>query len=657
MKPIFPFLLLFVTTFISFPQKNFSQAVWTEKNGVGWNQPASGVPILRDLPAGFCVNGKTYTGTGYIDHGNGSWWGMGDLNEFDPATNKWTQFFSIPSRDQAQGFSTGNKGYIGFGSSDSIYIRTDLWEFDPTTGAWSQKADFPDTTRKFDFSFGANAKGYVGGGTINDLWEFDPAGNSWNYVDTLPFTGSDVGATFSIGTDGYATGMAMNWKFDALAMSWSAVAPYPGTEAPYYGFELQGKGYIISNVFYQYDPVGDQWIPKAGIPSYGYGWAGSDASFGYFLISDGGVYRYDPAADTWTDIYHRPNYIDAGSKNIILNNLVYANGATYDPVSEQWTRDTNLLNNGWLFALNNCGYALRNYLFQKYDPVSATWTPLNPLSFDLGHVFTCNGKGYSVLSVDQMWQSDPTLHEYDPVTDSWTVKAPYPGTQHDEVITFSILDKGYIVGGVNTNYTRIAEFWQYDPVTDQWMQKADYPGYQKSFAVFAEECYGRGYVGLGMDDATGSAYNQMHYYDPSTDSWIPVTHPISPRCGTSTFVINNALYVGEGHARQSMKYSYHYNDLWMMTDSLAIVTGISSVSQAQFQVFPNPANEFFSISGEKIERIDLFNSNGQRVLSMRPKSSSASLRIECNSFDEGIYFLKMMSGGSDVVKKIVIRKD
>ena len=616
------------------------------------------MPYPRDYAAGFCIpGGNIYLGTGSILPSQISWVGFGDLNEYNPVTNRWTKQNLIPEREDAMAFSAGTKGYIGFGYNEDLSSDLyDLWEFDPTTGSWSQKADFPDSTLDVKFSFGVNGNGYVGGAGANDLWEFDAAGNSWTYIDSLPFNGNSITTTFTIGMNAYVLGNNLTWKYDALLMNWTAVAPFPVSN-PNAGFELLGMGYAsANNHFYQYDPVGNQWTQKT-MYSNGYGGnvGGSDSNYGYVLGSDGSVSRYDPNADTWTNLYTYFNYFNITGKLMTLDGLVYSKVSVYDPVADQWTLDTNITNDGWLFAINNFGYAMRNGSFQKYDPLSTTWTPLNAPGFEVGLTFAVNGKGYSVLALDSNQNAIPDLHEYDPVSDSWVLKAPYPGGQAAQTIAFTISDKGYLIGGVDVTWSNTEEFWEYDPVNDQWARKADYPNYYFTYRAFAEEYHGKGYVGLGRTDPTGGADSLIFCYDPLLDTWSQISHPIGPRGGTLYFNANDALYVGRGSVRWSMDYSYSYNNLWAMSDSAFLSSGLPLKNET-FQVYPNPANNMLNISSDGIDKIEMFSSTGQKIFSEYISGLKENYQMDISDLPDGIYYLKLLTGEKDLVRKVLIQQ-
>ncbi len=90
----------------------------------------------------------------------------GDLWEYDPSANSWTQKANIPGsgREWATGFSIGNKGYIGFGTKGGLSLKKDFWEYNRGFDIWVQKADFGGTARWEAVGFSIGNKGYIGTG-------------------------------------------------------------------------------------------------------------------------------------------------------------------------------------------------------------------------------------------------------------------------------------------------------------------------------------------------------------------------------------------------------------------------------------------------------------------------------------------------------------
>ena len=72
---------------------------------------------------------------------------------------------------------------------------------------------------------------------------------------------------------------------------------------------------------------------------------------------------------------------------------------------------------------------------------------------------------------------------------NWTTKAPFPGTARHHPITFSLLDYGYVLAGVAGAQAGVGQdsyvkdFYRYDPINDSWTKLADFPGAARGFFV------------------------------------------------------------------------------------------------------------------------------------------------------------------------------
>jgi hypothetical protein len=154
-----------------------------------WDQETNVWTKKSDYPGkasdvSFSIGNKGYVGLGYDyvakNYTNEFW-------EWDQETDIWTRKtgFGGISRIEVFGFSIGNKGYIGTGLSDlytSNNTYNDLWEWDQTTDVWTKKADFGGATRRSANGFSIGNKGYIGLGTTGttdkfyqDFWEYDPS--------------------------------------------------------------------------------------------------------------------------------------------------------------------------------------------------------------------------------------------------------------------------------------------------------------------------------------------------------------------------------------------------------------------------------------------------------------------------------------------------
>jgi N-acetylneuraminic acid mutarotase len=79
---------------------------------------------------------------------------------------------------------------------------------------------------------------------------------------------------------------------------------------------------------------------------------------------------------------------------------------------------------------------------------------------------------------------------------------------------------GYVVSGETVQNTLNNKVWQYDPVADSWTRKADFPGTARWNAVTGTATIGGHDFGLIIGgNGDDHAYNDSWEYNPNTDTW------------------------------------------------------------------------------------------------------------------------------------------
>ncbi len=106
---------------------SFDGQAWTELAGLDEDENGEDRLLPRVNTAAFAVGGRGYVVSGE----NGSL--LGDVWEYDPATDAWEQFaaYDGPARYDAVAFVTSGQAYVGTGTSGSSRYD-DVWVFDPS---------------------------------------------------------------------------------------------------------------------------------------------------------------------------------------------------------------------------------------------------------------------------------------------------------------------------------------------------------------------------------------------------------------------------------------------------------------------------------------------------------------------------------------------
>ena len=100
-------------------------------------------------------------------------------------------------------------------------------------------------------------------------------------------------------------------------------------------------------------------------------------------------------------------------------------------------------------------------------------------------------------------------------------------------------------------------------------------------------------------------------------------------------------------------------DLWVdnlvLTESFTVnlISGTADPITAVTKVYPNPATDRIFIENVKGKEIRMFNLAGQNLLS--ELASSEKQTIDISNLQRGIYFVKINSGNSEEVRKLIIK--
>jgi N-acetylneuraminic acid mutarotase len=336
----------------------------------------------------------------------------------------------------------------------------------------------------------------------------------------------------------------------------------------------------------------------------------------------------------------------------------------------------------------------------EYDTLTNAWTQKAnfPLGWKVGAVaFAIGNKGYVATGLDSTGVNND-LWEYDPVTDSWTQKASLPADKRDGAIGFSIGNKGYVGIGVSAAFPGplLDDFWEYDPINDTWTQKANFPGGVRAFAS-GFSIGNKGYIGLGSDgnishqdvweynasndswiqktslgglsreDATGFSIDDKGYfgtgfssfgclnnfqeYDTLANSWTQKANLVgSSRSGAVGFSIGKKGFVAIGGCS-----SASFDDLWEYSDTTVSIDE-SINRQIKIEIFPNPNSGFFTIKNIpfKIFDLNIYNLLSEKIYFQKGIQGTSMIDLNLPDHPNGIYFLKIEAKGYVICKKFII---
>ena len=328
---------------------------------------------------------------------------------------------------------------------------------------------------------------------------------------------------------------------------------------PNLSIDKQGEGYVLTAAprvlpASRFPALGGAfnvacacWSSKApmptGRPSLGVGVANGVlyAIGGYSQTSLATVEAYDPVANTWTTKAPMPTSRFALAVGVV-NGVVYAIGGfnyssglilpsvAYDPVANSWTTKAPMptprsglavgVVNGVLYAVGgDSGSAERPVgTTEAYDPSTNSWTtkPSMPTPRSGLAVGVVNGVLYAVGGTDGNYYPSvygpplTTVEAYDPVTNSWTTKAPMPTPRYGLAVGV-VSGFLYAVGGSGPTGTVAV----YDPAANSWTSRG--PMLTSRTSLGAGVVNGVLYAVGGLPLYNGAALATLEAYDPAQD--------------------------------------------------------------------------------------------------------------------------------------------
>ena len=121
--------------------------------------------------------------------------------------------------------------------------------------------------------------------------------------------------------------------------------------------------------------------------------------------------------------------------------------------------------------------------------LSITWQHLADLPYAVQspYMFAVDGR---IFVGDGITEHPPLalaggMHEYLPATDTWVTRTPCPGPDRYGARGFSLNGLGYITCGWanNSPVIQINDTWAYEPSSDTWTPKAPFPGGERYTAI------------------------------------------------------------------------------------------------------------------------------------------------------------------------------
>jgi len=274
--------------------------------------------------------------------------------------------------------------------------------------------------------------------------------------------------------------------------SWTTLAPMPTARGGLDAAVVDGKiyamggGVVASNKNEEYDPTTNTWAIKAAIPT--------GRSKLVTVTIQNKIYAIGGSADEypWMPI---------------------AKNEVYDPYTNTWAAKAEMPTARTQMCANNVNDQI--YVIGGFESAGSTVKPSNK------------------------------TEAYDPITDTWTVKAemPYPAVYHSSVVVGAkiyVLTSPFQIG---RNQVLDSPIQIYDTKTNSWSLGPFLPTTQSSAdaALILDE-QGRELIYIFGGGGYGTYSDLVQIYDPENDVWGVGSPMPTPRHGLAVAVVNNQVY-------------------------------------------------------------------------------------------------------------------
>jgi N-acetylneuraminic acid mutarotase len=271
------------------------------------------------------------------------------------------------------------------------------------------------------------------------------------------------------------------------------------------------------------------------------------------------------AQNGWTHKSNQPTHSAAASASVIDNKIYVIGGCdgapnfndlnvneVYDPLSNTW--DTTKLHmptpRGWLYSgvvdgiiyAIGGGYPTATDKNEAYDPVTDTWTTKAPMIYPWCGVYgdVVNDKIYSVGGN----YVHRNCFEFYPDSNHWTEKTPIPVGECVGPLSATVYNGLIYTFGGATNYPNgpLSTVNAYNPQTDTWdttLAHMPTPRYALRTFLVNDKIYA-----IGGSQARYTSLAAVEVYDPVTDTWdTTLTDMPEPLAWFAGAVVNNKIYV------------------------------------------------------------------------------------------------------------------
>ncbi|MEI8202589.1 MAG: kelch repeat-containing protein [Bacteroidota bacterium] len=388
--------------------------------------------------------------------------------------------------------------------------------------------------------------------------------------------------------------MLIAFTFNAMAqLTWTQKADFYSVRTETFAFTIGNYGYVGNGTdgpnyntdLFQWDPTNNTWTQKASMPSLG------KAKAACFTIDSLG---YTVGGATYSGV-----------------GLNSDETWSYSPTSNSWTQKVSYPT----IVSGACAFVIGNYAYV----------------------------GLGMTTVDNYFN---TFYRFDPVGNSFTAIAPFPGNARCMAFAFTINGKGYVGAGQSYSggsYIFYKDMWEYDPTTNSWTQKADFPPIARGF-VAGWSINNIGYAGLGWNTPF-NIFGDLWAYIPTNNTWQQMNTPDGfPRFAVGAFSIGNKGYVATGRVASST----YIKEFWEFLPAADIGINENKAVSVSSTISDNQLYLFGLAPLENIKSVQLIEPSGKLIKQWKYEFNST---YDVSGLTSGLYFVQLeMKHGIRVAK-------
>lgn len=259
---------------------------------------------------------------------------------------------------------------------------------------------------------------------------------------------------------------------------------------------------------------------------------------------------------------------------------VWTQKATVPGIGRADATGASAAGKGYIGTGFTTGYTIDWY---EYNPSSNTWT----MKSNFGGSPNVESSCFSISGMVYLLPGPnfTDFWKYDPSTNSWSQMAAFAGGGRQAAVAFTINGLGYITTGASATLgSSMDDLWEYDPIANSWLQKANLPGPARHYAA-GFSIGGKGYVGTGYSAVTMSNLNDFWAWDQATNTWAQMANfPGVARNEGTAFSIGNYGFMGGGYCPLPSNDFYKYDPVSNTWSSIAAFSGGGRVETVSFSI-------------------------------------------------------------------------